>query len=564
MHMAEVKDPVQETEAAAAQSAPAAENTADTGTKKPKKPPMTKKQKRKLIRRCIAGVVVVAIGLGLVKLLGGGGEAEVTVVTDEVHYDSITSVVQGSGLTKANKTESITLTTAGTVQEVLVTEGQKVTAGDPLFVIDSEDARTAVDKARKDVEGYQKQLDKLRKDIEGRDLTPIFAGKLLETVTLNPGDKVTAGQTVAKLADDHTMKLKQYYSYAYQGLIRAGQSAEVSVPALMSSVPGTISAVHMVERITPEGSKLFEVEVSIPNEGALTEKMVASAIITVDGESIYPYESSELQYNRIGELKTTVGGEVLSSNLLDYLNVYPGQVLLSVDGEDSDNELFDLEKSLTDAQKALEKAEENLENCNAVAPIDGTVMGLALTQGQEVEANKAVISIADTNIIRIDATVDERNVGSVSAGMMVDIDQWGTPFMGMIESVSLNSTAENGVASYPMVITVDNMDGTMMVGNYVNYSLVASQNDNCLVLPIQCVKSVPMEDGGTASVVFVQSGSRPDNAIELTVPVDEVPEGFWPVAVETGISDDYNVEIKAGVEEGTVVYTTTRTENSWG
>ena len=34
----------------------------------------------------------------------------------------------------------------------------------------------------------------------------------------------------------------------------------------------------------------------------------------------------------------------------------------------------------------------------------------------------------------------------------------------------------------------------------------------------------------------------------------EIPEGFWPVIVETGISDNYNVEILSGVEEFTTVY----------
>ncbi len=130
--------------------------------------------------------------------------------------------------------------------------------------------------------------------------------------------------------------------------------------------------------------------------------------------------------------------------------------------------------------------------------------------------------------------------------------------------MSLNSKAENGVASYPMVITVDNPDGTLMTGSYVTYTLIASENDNCLVVPIQCVKSVPWRTEPPADVVFVKSGSRPENAIDITTPVEGVPSsGFWPVPVETGISDDYNVEIKSGVEEGMEVFTTAPTTGTW-
>ena len=137
-------------------------------------------------------------------------------------------------------------------------------------------------------------------------------------------------------------------------------------------------------------------------------------------------------------------------------------------------------------------------------------------------------------------------------------------FQGVVESVSLNSKAENGVASYPMTISVDNYDGTLMTGSYINYSLVASQNDNCLVLPIQCVKSVQLDDGSSADVVFVQSDDRPENAIDLTMTVDGVPEsGYWPVPVEIGIADDFNVEIRSGVQEGDVVFTAVQTQSSY-
>lgn len=557
--MAEVKDLEQATPvtepAAAAEAAP-------KGGWAAKWKDMPKKKRRRLIRRIIVLVIVIAAAVGAWWFFLRDKQPEAQVVTDVVSYGSITSTVEGSGLTKAKKSETITLTTAGTVQDVLVTEGQQVTAGTPLFTVDSEAARTAVEKARKDVEGYEKQLRTLQKDIAGLNLAAGYPGKLMETVTLNPGDTITKGQKVAVLADDTRLRLEQYYSYAYEGTIKVGQTMDVSIPSLMTSVKGTVEAVHMVSRITPEGSKLFSVDVLVPNDGALTADMAASATATVNGETVYPYEAGKLAYYRTGDLCSTVNGTVISSDLVDYLQVKEGQVLVRIDGEDSESEIFSVQQSLEEAQKALETAQKNLNNCNAVAPIDGTVIGLGIQAGQEIEANTTVLTIADTSTIVVDATVDERNVSYVKPGMMVTIDQWGTTFQGIVESVSLNSKAENGVASYPMVISVDNVDGTLMTGSYINYSLVASENDNCLVVPIQCVKSVPMEDGSTGDVVFVQ-GDRPDNAIDLSVPVEGVPEGFWAVPVETGISDTYNVEIKSGVEEGAVVFTQVQTESSW-
>ena len=525
---------------------------------------MPRKKRHRMIRRIIALVVVLAVVVGLIKVFGGKKTDDTQIVTDTVQYGSITSTVEGSGLTKAKKSETITLTTAGTVTDVMVTEGQKVTAGTPLFTVDSEAARTAVQKAQKDVEGYEKQLHTLQKDIAGLNLAAGYPGKLMDVVTLNPGDTINKGDKVATLSDDTRLRLEQYYSYAYAGDIKVGQTVQVSIPSLMSTIPGTVEEVHMVSRITPEGSKLFSAEIVVKNEGALTADMAASATVAVNGETVYPYEAGKLAYYRTGDLTSTVSGTVISSSLVNYLQVTAGQVLVRIDGESSESEIFTAQQNLEEARKTLDTAQKNLDNCNAVAPIDGTVIGLAIQPGSELEADTTVITIADTSTIVVDATVDERNVSYVKPGMSVEIDQWGTTFYGTVDTVSLNSKAENGVANYPMVISVDNPDGTLMTGSYVDYKLTASENDNCLVLPIQCIKSVPLEDGSAADVVFVKSGSRPENAIDITTTVEGVPSsGFWPVPVETGISDDYNVEIKSGVEEGMEVFTTAPTTGTW-
>lgn len=525
--------------------------------------PVSKKKRRRRVRRIIALVVVAAIAVGLVKYFGGGEEGESQVVTDMVQYGAITATVESNGLTKAKNSETITMSTAGTVLEVLVSEGQLVTAGTPLFVIDSPAAQVAVEKARQQVEGYEKQLNQLYKDIAGLNLSATYSGKLMDTVKLNPGDEISKGTKVATLVDDTRLRLVQYYSYAYQDDLWAGQEVSVSVPALMTTVSGRIEDIHMVSRVTPEGSKLFSAEIVVKNQGALTADMIASATAVANGESIYPYESGKLEYYRTSDLCATVSGTVLSSGLIDYLPVSAGQVLVNIDGADSETEIFTVQQSLEEALKELETAEKNLANCNAVAPIDGTVIGLTLQPGGEVAANSSVVTISDTSSILINATVDERNISYIKPGMMVELDQWGTMGTGVVETVSLSSTVNNGVATYPITIVADNFDGSLQVNSYINFRIVASQNDNCLVVPIQCVRTVTQEDGTAVSAVYV-GGEKPENALENVMVDEMIPEGYWPVPVEIGIQDNYNVEIRSGLEEGTEVFTQIQTMDAWG
>ena len=117
--------------------------------------------------------------------------------------------------------------------------------------------------------------------------------------------------------------------------------------------------------------------------------------------------------------------------------------------------------------------------------------------------------------------------------MPVELDQWGTPAFGTVETVSMSSTVNNGVAT-THYHSVDNTEGTLQVNSYINFKITASENDNCLVLPLQCVRKISKEDGSTIDVVFVK-GDRPDNAVETPMLEEEIPSGFWAVPVEIGI-----------------------------
>lgn len=540
----------------------AAPASPETPTKKPEKSTADKKKRRRTIRRIVALVVVAALIAGGVKFFKKkDGSSEVGMAT--VSYGAISSEVDGSGLVKAKTSETLTLATAGTVQDVFVEEGQHVEQGDPLFTIDSPNADLKVQEAKKKVEGIQKELNTLQKNIADLNLTAPYAGKLLETQKLTPGDEFPGGK-VAKLVDDTRMRLEQYYSYAYAGELKAGQKVQVSIPALMTTVEGTVEAVHMVSRITPEGSKLFSAEIVVPNEGVLAKDMAATAIATVNGDTAYPYEAGKLDYYRTSDLAINVEGTVISSSLMDYLAVSAGQVLVRIDGESSEAGIFSKEQELEEAQKSLETAQKNLDLCNATAPISGQIIGLNIYAGQELAENTALVTVSDTSTVTVSATVDERNISYIKTGMPVNLDQWGTSAFGTVETVSLSSTVNNGVASYPITISADNTDGNLQVNSYVNYQIQASQNDNCLMVPIQAVRTVGLEDGSSATVVYVQADSRPDNALELPYQDEEIPSGFYPVQVEIGIQDTYNVEIKSGVNDGDTVFTQMITDQAWG
>lgn len=521
----------------------------------PLKKPIKKRKIGKYIGIAVAMVVVAAIIWG-VSRLGKGSESEGEAMLDSVTRGSITSMVQGDGVTMPKNSASLTISSTGTVQEVYVSEGDFVTVGTPLYQLDSTEARDAVTEAQKTVDNCRKELNALYDAAEDLTIEAPFAGHLLDTADLQVDQDVSTGEKIATLVDDSKMRLSLYFSYTYENDIAAGQAAQISIPASMTQIDGTVEAVRKVRRISQEGSVLFEVDFIMKNPGTLTADMTATATLTAPGgETIYPYDSGELEYYKTTDIVAKTYGPVEQVNLTDYAGVTAGQLLVRLGAEDNDSAVATAENQLKSAQEALTTAQEDLDATAPTAPIDGTVLSVGITAGEEATSGTVAVSIADTSVMVVNAKIDDRNISYIKSGMLVDIDQWGTPFTGVVESVSLNGTYENGMSTFPAVITVDNPDGALMSGSSITYSFAASQSDDCLMVPIQSVKYVETDEG-SISVVYVQRASPPENMPVVNTEIEGVPDGFYPVQVETGISDTTHVEITSGdLAEGETVFT---------
>ncbi len=547
--------------------------------------PSAKKKggRQKVIKRLVALGVVVAIlaGLsyGIWYLVFRKDSTVGQPQFQEAQIGTIQSVVQGYGTAVPKESAAITLSAAGTVQEVYVTVGQQVFAGDPLYTIDSQAARDKLQKAQENLDGLYKDLASLQEEAANLTVRAPFSGKLQEVQEFQPDQSVGKQATVATLVNDKKLKLSLYFSYAYEKDIQVGQSVDVSVPAVMRDFTGQVEKINKVSYISPEGAVHFEVVIVFDNPGTLTAGMDASAILTAkDGTAIYPYQNGKTEYYETRTIVTKAAGPVVGvGNLLNYANVEEGEALLTLGSSTIDSDIRAKQEQINTAQQELETAQAGMENFNAVAPIDGTVFSCSLQPGQEVKEGETVITISNTTTMLVDIQVDNRNIGFIKAGMTMELTDQATnmPCMGTVVSVGMQGEVGTGMTTYPVQLSVDNSGGTLTSGSWLNYKLVTSEAVDCVTVPNQSVKRVNDINDEIYTVVFVKADSKPENAIEMA-PVkaedgmeqqDAMPttdEGFWPVPVTIGISDTYNVEIKEGIEAGTEVFTNRMTDQSMG
>ena len=536
----------------------------------PQKPQKSKEQlqkQRKRIRSIIAAVIILAaLGVGgffLYRFLTAQNGAESQIQSQMAEISSIQSTVQGSGNAKAKESAAITLTAGGMVEEVLVTAGDKVTAGQPLYTISSKEAQDKLD-------NLNNEMKTLLEEANNLTVRAPFAGKLQNVKEFQPDQDVAKGTEVATLVNDKKLKLSLYFSYAYEKDISVGQSVQVSVPAVMQTYTGKVEKINKVSFISPEGAVHFEVVIVFDNPGTLTADMDASAVLTAgDGSAIYPYQNGKTEFYEIRTITAKADGPVTGiGNLMDYANVSAGEALLYL-GSDT------IDDKIKAKQEELDNAQKEFDNFHAVSPIDGTVTSCTLVPGTEVKSGDTVITISNTTDMVVEITVDDRNISFVQPGLEVELKDWnGNIFIGTVSSINMaKAESSNGMTNYPVTLTVDNTDGTLLAGMYLDYSFVASQSDDCMMVPTQSVKYVSGSEGDTYSVVFIRAPEKPDNAVDLEIPEampGELPkypspqDGFYPVKVETGLNDDYNVEIKSGLNGDEEVFVNFLVEQAYG
>ena len=329
------------------ETAAPAVNTPETPSAPPR-PPVKKpagRGKKKLIKRLIALGVLLAVvggcGFGMWYLVFREDKGAGKPLTDMAGINTIQSVVQGYGNAVPKESAAITLNAAGTVQEVFVSVGQTVFAGQELYTIDSQAARDNLQKAQEKLDDLYKDLADLQKQMDNLTVRAPFAGKLQEVQKFEPDQELSTGTKVATLVNDRKLKLSLYFSYAYESDIRVGQTVDVSVPAVMRSFTGRVEEIHKVSYISPEGAVHFEAVIVFDNPGTLTAGMDASAVLTAaDGSEIYPYENSKTEFYETRSIDTKAGGPLLSQgNLLNYADVAEGEVLLVMGSDTIDSDI---------------------------------------------------------------------------------------------------------------------------------------------------------------------------------------------------------------------------------
>ena len=149
-------------------------------------------------------------------------------------------------------------------------------------------------------------------------------------------------------------------------------------------------------------------------------------------------------------------------------------------------------------EAAVKQAEVDLERTKIVSPIDGTVISRTIDLGQTVAASfqaPELFKIAqDLRLIRIEAQVNEADVGSVLEGNAVTFGVDAYPdrtFEGKVTQVRLSATELQNIVTYTVIIEAANADRKLFPGMTANVQIEVAKKEDALRVPNDALRYKP-------------------------------------------------------------------------
>ena len=494
----------------------------------PKKKTHTGKKKRgrfgRAVRKTVKIIVVVALlcGAGLFGLKAYiNKQAESSSTTSYsravVTRGALEETVYGSGTTSARNQTNVLAEAEGTLTDLRVSVGDAVKAGDILAVMTNAD----LDDTITDLEFDLWELDD--------QILSTSAGSKVTTIEAPAAGRVVA--IYAEAGDDALAVFR-----------REGALAIISTDGRMKvelSDVDTSSGVSLGEKLTVTGETFIAegTVVDLTRQGTcltLTiqdDSLPMGETVTVARQNGVSLGTSTLEVNKpmavssyggtIESVKVSVGDKVKRADTLFKLTDSP--LTLKIEN---------LRLQREAAAKSLEEAKQQRENLIVVAPCDGTIATLSISEGDEISSGAMLCSILEGEDMNLTIAVDELDVVEVEAGQKVKItvDALSDAEMdGEVYKIAPVGSNSGGVTTYDVELTFDAEGSGVRSGMNATGEITVASTDSTLYVPVEALMTMDNDTylmvenaGETASTMAAdsmpdlssmpQDGSKPDFA----------------------------------------------------
>jgi len=286
-------------------------------------------------------------------------------------------------------------------------------------------------------------------------------------------------------------------------------------------------------------------------DGDLVSAGQKIAEIVLDQTGLEKYASAYASYvqaqNSVNSANNSLRSAIASAE----------KVLDEVKGHDTDETLAQKE-SRTKAEVARDNAYDTIKSAAAnftvasynlrlassiiTAPNFGKIDNLNLVEGLVMtETNVAVIRVDTTPVALVN--LNETDISKVKIGQKVTLTADSLPektFVGVVATIDRVGLITSNVVNYPVKIKLENQTSELLPNMSVGVEIMTNVKTDVLLVPASAVQTV-----NNQSTIQVMRNGEP-----ITV------------TVEVGLSNDSQMEIISGLNEGDEVVTSTVTSAS--
>jgi HlyD family secretion protein len=379
-------------------------------------------------------------------------------------------------------------------------------------------------------------------------------GKLAE-LDVKVGDVVKAGAVLAKL---DTTDLQQALNQAQISL----QNAQIALAKLNTTNPQTslgqaqinlqnaqlnlakLQAGPTAQALTIAKAALDKSTLALQAAQSAYDKVAWQSNVAMTSQAqalqsaTLDFQSAQAQYQQAVQGNTTSQDIQLQQNAVKLAQIQVDSANASIQAAAQDQ--LAQQNAVKLAQIQVDTAKANLQGAVIVAPFDGTISSVGANVGEMV-GSSPLITIVDLTSMHLEASIAETDIGKISKGQTVNITFDSLPTLtlpGTVTAIAPSGVLQSGVNTYIVYVTPTRTDPRLLAGLTSTANVVIQQVSNVVYVPNRAIKIV----GGQKTVAVEQ----PDGAIVTQ-------------QVQTGLSNETNTEITAGLTKGEMVGIATTT-----
>ena len=484
-------------------------NTVDTETvsevEKKAKEPSAKKKTKKKFKMPIWGKVAIVILVVAIAFFGfrackskSGKTTEQPTAT--VSYGSVTQVIEGEGTITVDRYSATSLV-RGEIIACYIEEGDYVEKDQVLYEIDSGDMENSITRAENSLESAQDNYDNILEDMAELNITAPIDGVIKEMYVRN-GDQVNNGTVIADIIDSSVLKLKINFLQWDAEKMHKGSPAEVTVSATGEKLYGTVTRISTGALVNADGVAVSNVEIQVPNPGALLPGTRATATV---GEFACS-DSGTFEYMASEKATAKQSGKIRNLAFDTADKIAAGECIATIENTTLKNSLKSAESQLENAKLSLDDLYDTLDNYKIKSTISGKVIQKNSKVGDKIDntnSQTVLAVVSDPSELSFEMVVDELDISQIKEGQEVVVTAsalTSKTFKGYVDTVSEIGSASNGVTTYPVKIIVEaEEDSGLIPGMNVDAIITIASRYNVLTVPNSAIQR--------GNIVYVKEGS---------------------------------------------------------